>query len=80
MFLDPKILLDMDLIQAVSMDRETGARSYQLSMLVVGNPMELNDANMHVKLLFPPEPLYRHVQFTAAGLVQKFREAKLRQN
>ncbi len=70
----------LNLIQTVSMDRETGARSYQLTMRVRDNPTVVNSANMQVKVSFPKEPLYRHVQFLVAALVQKFREAKLRQN
>ena len=79
-YMPTEAVVSFDLIQTVSMDRETGARSYQLSLLADGNPMQINDANIHVKLIFPSEPLYRHVQFLAASLVQKFREAKLRQN
>lgn len=70
----------LDLVQTVSMDRETGARSYQLSLLIENNPIVVNNANMLVKLTFSREPLYRHVQFLVASLVQRFREAKLRQN
>jgi len=79
-FKAPEDVEAIDLVQTVSMDRETGARSYQLSMLVRSNPTMMNNANMHVKVSFPSEPLYRHVQFLVASLVQKFREAKLRQN
>ncbi len=79
-FPDASVVRSFDLVQTISIDRETGARTYRLSMLVSGSPVRLKDANMYVKLTFPSEPLYRHLQFFAAGLVQKFREAKLKQN
>ncbi len=79
-FLPDTAVQGMDLVQRVSLDSETGVRSYRLALQVTGDPLDLKDADMYVKLSFPKEPLYRHVQFFAAGLVQKYRDAKLRQN
>ncbi len=79
-YLPATAVRSMDLVQRISLDSETGVRSYSLSMQVAGDPLELKYADMYAKLTFPKEPLYRHAQFFIAGLVQKFRDAKLRQN
>ncbi len=79
-YLPADLVLDLRLVQTVVYDQETGTRTYLLNMPVSIDPVDISDSDIYVRLVFPSEPLYKHVLFFIDTLNQKFRDAKLAQN
>ncbi|EAR53088.1 hypothetical protein OG2516_11511 [Oceanicola granulosus HTCC2516] len=68
----------MSLVERAQRDDESGVRSFALTAEVPLPPAEAASSRIHMRLVFPREPAWRHVLFWGEGLVETFREAQLR--
>ncbi|GGE38917.1 zinc metalloprotease [Actibacterium pelagium] len=74
---DPVPITALRLKAVPTLDAATGTRSYQLKLVLPQSAQAVAGKPGLLKIRFQPEPLWRHAQFFAQGLLATYRDSQL---